>query len=498
MKSKLTEPSLKEFKNRDGADQVKILIIDDLKDNLLALEGLLRRDDVDIFKAKSGAEALEFMISHEFALALIDVRMPDMSGFELAELMRGTNQTKNIPIIFVTATAKDQSFLFKGYESGAVDFLLKPLDTHAVKSKVNIFIELYRHKKEQEELLEKFKKTQGEIQLEKRKLEEVIDLEKGLNTIFDANKLFDFIVEKTAKILEADRCSLMLIDEDNGNPVMKGFQGIEESLVIADHSINQNSIARFVGTQGISVLVKDIEADSRFSRKNRLSCKSKSFICAPIKLGDNIIGVINVTDKNSSVDIFSEIDLKIMSMIAQQVAIAIENANLYKELTYLSLTDPLTNMYNFRHFSKSLDCEIERIKRNERNLSLLLIDVDDFKSYNDTFGHLAGDLLLKSIGQVFKDNLRKIDIACRYGGDEFVVILFETDIVKAEIVAEKILKAVGQLSLERTVNLSIGIAAWKKDMDRYDLIAKADVALYEAKKNGKNRIYVLNKIKPQD
>lgn len=159
-------------------DQVKILLVDDLHGNLLALDGLLRRDDVEIFKAKSGTEALEFMISHEFALALIDVQMPGMSGFELAELMRGAKKTKNIPIIFVTATAKDQSFSFKGYESGAVDFLLKPLDTHAVKSKVSIFIDLYQQKKalktqlekitqnqrEQEELLTELKKTQAELE----------------------------------------------------------------------------------------------------------------------------------------------------------------------------------------------------------------------------------------------------------------------------------------------------------------------------------------------
>ena len=138
------EPCIDESKNRNKADQVKILLVDDLKDNLLALEGLLRRDDIDIFKAKSGTDALGLMMSHEFSLALIDVQMPGMSGFELAELMRGTNKTKNVPIIFVTATALHQSFSFKGYESGAVDFLLKPLDGHAVKSKVNIFIELQR------------------------------------------------------------------------------------------------------------------------------------------------------------------------------------------------------------------------------------------------------------------------------------------------------------------------------------------------------------------
>jgi len=129
-------------------NSVKILLVDDLQANLSALEAVLRRGDIEIFQATSGTEALGFMILHEFALALIDVRMPIMSGFELAELMRGAKKTRNIPIIFVTATAKDRVFSFKGYESGAVDFLLKPLDTHAVRGKADIFIELFRQKRE--------------------------------------------------------------------------------------------------------------------------------------------------------------------------------------------------------------------------------------------------------------------------------------------------------------------------------------------------------------
>ena len=133
---------------QENSDPVKILLVDDLKDNLLALEALLRRDDVQIFEAKSGTEALDFMITHDFALALIDVQMPGMSGFELAEFMRGAKKTKHIPIIFVTATATDQSFSFKGYQSGAVDFLRKPLDSFAVKSKVSIFIDMFRQKNE--------------------------------------------------------------------------------------------------------------------------------------------------------------------------------------------------------------------------------------------------------------------------------------------------------------------------------------------------------------
>ena len=159
---KLEDTDIEQAKPVSREDQVKILLVDDLKDNLLALEGLLRRDDVEIFKAKSGTEGLEFMIAHEFAVALVDVPMPGMSGFELAELMRGTRKTKNVPIIFVTATAKDQSFSFKGYESGAVDFLLKPLDVHAVRGKVNIFIELYRQRKELKVQLTTISKSQAE------------------------------------------------------------------------------------------------------------------------------------------------------------------------------------------------------------------------------------------------------------------------------------------------------------------------------------------------
>ncbi|MBC7420329.1 MAG: response regulator [Bdellovibrio sp.] len=132
----------------------EILIVDDVKDNLLALNAILERDDVKVYQALSGTLALEMMLEHDFCLAILDVRMPGMSGFQLAEFMRGSKKTKNVPIIFVTATAKEQNFSFKGYERGAVDFLLKPLDTQAVQSKANIFIELFKQKKELKDQLE--------------------------------------------------------------------------------------------------------------------------------------------------------------------------------------------------------------------------------------------------------------------------------------------------------------------------------------------------------
>ena len=158
--------------------QAKLLIVDDLPENLLALEALIKREDRTVYKALSADEALSLLLQHEFAIAILDVQMPGMNGFELAELMRGTEKTKNIPIVFVSAAGREMNYAFKGYESGAVDFLHKPLDIHAVKSKVNVFVDLYRQSKamklqvqaleqsrrEQETLLAQLQVTQGELE----------------------------------------------------------------------------------------------------------------------------------------------------------------------------------------------------------------------------------------------------------------------------------------------------------------------------------------------
>ncbi|MCV4286291.1 hybrid sensor histidine kinase/response regulator [Pseudomonas capsici] len=158
--------------------QAKLLIVDDLPENLLALEALIKRDDRTVYKALSADEALSLLLQHEFALAILDVQMPGMNGFELAEMMRSTEKTKHIPIVFVSAAGRELNYAFKGYESGAVDFLHKPLDIHAVKSKVNVFVELYRQRKavkmqvealeqsrqEQEALLKRLQATQGELE----------------------------------------------------------------------------------------------------------------------------------------------------------------------------------------------------------------------------------------------------------------------------------------------------------------------------------------------
>ena len=130
------------------SDAIKVLLVDDTEENLVALEALLRADGVELMTARSGSAALELLLVNEISLALLDVQMPEMDGFELAELMRGSERTKHVPIIFVTAGTRDPSRVFKGYDTGAVDFLFKPIDPHILRSKVEVFIELARQRQQ--------------------------------------------------------------------------------------------------------------------------------------------------------------------------------------------------------------------------------------------------------------------------------------------------------------------------------------------------------------
>jgi PAS domain S-box-containing protein len=204
-----------------GTQKSKILIVDDIEENLVALEALLRRDDAQILIAHSGNEALELILIHEFSLAFIDVQMPEMDGFELAELMRGTERSKYIPIIFVTAGAGDAIRVFRGYESGAVDFLFKPIDPHMLRQKADTFIRLDQQKKqlaaqyariqENEALLQAMmdatsalisvKDTAGRYVTVNKQYRELLDVDPGATR---SKTDFDFFLPQIAETLRSN------------------------------------------------------------------------------------------------------------------------------------------------------------------------------------------------------------------------------------------------------------------------------------------------------
>ena len=212
-------------------DPSKLLIVDDLPENLRALDALIRDEQRLVFQAQSGEEALSLMLEHDFALAILDVQMPGMDGFELAELMRSTSRTRNIPIVFVSAAGRELNYAFKGYETGAVDFLYKPLDPDAVRSKVQVFVTLDQQRREmqrqmealeaarreQEVLLRELNETQAELQRSLRMRDEFMslvahELRTPLNTLF---------LETQMRSLQLKRGNLPAFNPDQMNSMIK-------------------------------------------------------------------------------------------------------------------------------------------------------------------------------------------------------------------------------------------------------------------------------------
>lgn len=332
-------------------------------------------------------------------------------------------------------------------------------------------------------------KLEESLRNEKQKLEEIIGFDEKICAIRKSDLLMDFVVSKTVKILEAKKCSIMLIEKDYEELCTKASVGFKEDEAIRIHI--KESMAAQVIEDGKPLLVRNVFPELHQTREK--SYEACSFMIAPIKRDGKVIGVINVAGKRGEANqdgSFDDIDLRILCDIAREVTVAMENVRLYKELQFLTITDPVTNIHNFRHFVNSLEYEIKRLKRITGDLGLLMMDIDNFKSYNDQFGHVAGDRLLKDIGRIINEHLREADILCRYAGDEFVAILPGTGKAGATILADRIRKAIEQASFKKKVTISIGLAQYKPPMTRRDLTVKADRALYQAKKEGRNKICI--------
>jgi diguanylate cyclase (GGDEF)-like protein len=226
--------------------------------------------------------------------------------------------------------------------------------------------------------------------------------------------------------------------------------------------------------------------------------RTKSFISYPLTIGSRKIGLLNVTDKSNGGN-FNHIDLSLLELIGPQIAVALERAEWQERATQfqlMSITDPLTGLLNRRYLEERLTEELNRSKRYSYSMSCLMIDIDDFKQYNDRNGHQAGDVALKITAHSLKAVLRSADIACRYGGEEFCILLPQTTVTEAGVIAERMRQKVtetdypyGKSQPMGTVSISIGISTFARHIDTAEsVIAAADRALYNAKRHGKNRI----------
>lgn len=321
----------------------------------------------------------------------------------------------------------------------------------------------------------------------------VIKFNQSLRRI-DAEDFWLRITQVSAELLGAERASILVRNEKSKSLQAKAAIGSRINL-LSEPSVGSR-IANRILDIGDPVVVSDIAGVGIDSAPPEWSYKTSSFLSFPIIIDERRIGVLNFTDKVGG-DAFSAKDLELLEAIAPQIAVAIDRTALRDkagEYEQLSVTDPLTGLLNRRYLEERIAEEIVRSKRHRFSLSLMMLDVDDFKSYNDRYGHLAGDTALRTVAEILKETLRGADVAARYGGEEFAILLPQTSSEEAAQIGERIRRRIERAEFpHRTVTISVGIASCSQEVDTpRDIISAADVALYAAKNSGRNNVQIFN------
>jgi diguanylate cyclase (GGDEF)-like protein len=314
----------------------------------------------------------------------------------------------------------------------------------------------------------------------------------------DPVKTYNSIVTNSKELLRSDRASLMVLDGNTNELVLKAASGLAtDPSTVAPVRVGEGVSGEVIDT-GKAVMVKDLRTAGRKPAPAERSYKTNSFISYPITISGRKVGVLNVTDKSGG-GAYDEVDLSLLEIIGPQVALALERAEWQERATefqLMSITDALTALPNRRYLEERLAEELNRSKRYDYPMSFLMIDIDDFKAYNDKNGHQAGDLALQITAHCLKGALRAADVASRYGGEEFCILLPQTGMAEAGTIADRIRQRVsttefphGKAQPLGHVTISVGVSTFAKNVDTSEnIIAAADRALYQAKSLGKDRV----------
>lgn len=438
-----------------STEKINILLVDDRVENLLALEAIIENEEYNLVKAFSGEEALKCLLKYDFAAILLDVQMPGMDGFATAKIIKAREKTKNIPILFITANNMDSEHIFTGYSLGAIDYILKPFNPIILGAKVEGFVQLY-------------KMNQQIINQSTKLIEKTRELELATVELQVSEELANVISETSID-------TMLVIDEDG--VILKINPAIEKMFYYKENEIVGKSIYSLLAIDNEQKVLKAV---------NRL---------------ENLVGYgtpkeMGATRKDGSI---FPVEVQIGKRFVQDrciVACTIRDISKTKEyqekITHMAYHDGLTDLPNRRFFNEKFSSMVNEARLKNHSLALMYIDMDRFKYINDSLGHIMGDKLLCAVAQRLKDNLREQDFIARIGGDEFNVILPDTNREIAIEIAENILDQFKFPFLidnyELFITSCIGISIFPYDgEDAVSLVKKADAALYRAKENGKNK-----------
>ncbi|MFN3480058.1 MAG: diguanylate cyclase [Thermodesulfovibrionales bacterium] len=337
----------------------------------------------------------------------------------------------------------------------------------------------------------RLKELNLQLEGERRKIRELAvlnDISSLLYTDLDERSVIETIVDKAKELIRSEFSAILLVDKGK---VSVFYTSIGDSTTCKSEA---KGILLKVLRDGLTIRTNKIESLSDFNGlPTDHPVNIKSILIIPLLLREAIIGEIILANRIGK-DGFSESDEDVLLTFGFHAAFALEKARLHQEVRQLATIDGLTGLYNHRAFQEKIETEIERARRFGSKVSLLMMDIDNFKRLNDTYGHNMGDEVLRRIGCKIVENVRHIDFAARYGGEEFAVVLPETNLEGAKITAERIREAIKDYRITHGKNLisvtvSIGVSTYPDSASsRMDLIEKADSALYEAKRSGKDRV----------
>jgi two-component system cell cycle response regulator len=449
----------------------RILVVDDIPANVKLLEARLTAEYFDVTTATNGIDALAICEKAECDMVLLDVMMPDMDGFEVCRRLKNNPKTHHIPVVMVTAL--DQaSDRVRGLESGADDFLTKPVGDLALISRVR---SLARLKLVTDELRMRAV-TSREIGIQNPEREAVT--EQGRNGRI-------LIVDDRASSAERMATPLLRehrvdIESDPNEALFRAAESHYELVIVSLALQNYDGlrlcsqIRSLERTRHIPILaITDADNNTRLVRG--LEIGVNDYLMRPIDKNELLARVRTQIRKKRYAD-----------RLRDNVQSSIE----------MAITDGLTGLHNRRYMETHLGTLVEQATQRGKPLSLLMLDIDYFKSVNDTHGHDAGDDVLREFALRIRRSVRNIDLACRLGGEEFVIVMPETDMTVAAMVAERLRRRIAgepfpvqQGTKLLNVTLSIGIAALTSAVDTPTTILKrADQALYRAKRDGRNRV----------
>ncbi len=449
----------------------RILVVDDISANLKLLEARLSAEYFDVLTASSGAQALEICERAECDIVLLDVMMPDMDGFEVCRRLKSNPKTHFIPVIMVTALDQPSDRV-RGLESGADDFLTKPVSDVVLIARVR---SLTRLKMMTDELRMRAI-TSLEIGIQSPEREAVADLGKG------------------GRILLVD-------DRPSSHERLAPVLSTEHTV---DVELNPNEALFHAAEGNYDLLIVSLDLENfdglRLCSQARSLERTRHVPILAIADADNNTRLLRGLEIGVNDYLFRPVDRnELLARVRTQVRRRRYTDHLrdnFQHSIEMAITDALTGLYNRRYMETHLATLAEQASTRGKPLSLMMLDIDYFKSINDSYGHDAGDDVLREFAVRIRKSIRGIDMACRYGGEEFVIVMPETDLHVASMVAERLRRAIAgePFAVEKGarhigVTISIGISVLdRKGEPMVDVMKRADRALYRAKNDGRNRV----------